>query len=268
MQPDARAELTMKNEFMFRRFFIMTVKKRYAASIVLREGNIMIPFKPEIKGMDFIKAGVTEEVSERFTKMLKEHILFSDDLELHELMADLKQFEKEIYHDLKHGGTKFLKPQLYKAAGAYKDITDENGKVIGTKAWSLPVYRGAVVWNALYPDKKIYSLDRVKLIKLVVTGPQDIEQMSKKYPNEYAFVMEKIYHNVDPDIQKSGLKYICIPNSVKEVPAWIIDLMDFDTIISDVIASFQSVLDALKIMPVTFKTPSGNATITSGLISL
>lgn len=101
MDEASRAELTMKNEFMFRRLFLMRTKKRYAASIVLREGNIMIPFKPELKGLDFIKAGVTDEVSAKFSKMLQDHVLYSDDLELHEMMRDLKKFERDIYYDLK-----------------------------------------------------------------------------------------------------------------------------------------------------------------------
>ena len=37
MDDDARAELTMKNEFMFRRFFLLAKKKRYIASILLLE---------------------------------------------------------------------------------------------------------------------------------------------------------------------------------------------------------------------------------------
>lgn len=96
MNKEARKELTMKNEFMFRVFFLMLKKKRYGASVALREGNIMVPFKLEIKGVDFIKAGVTDDVTKRFTKMLKENILFSDELRLHNLMKELKSFERNI----------------------------------------------------------------------------------------------------------------------------------------------------------------------------
>lgn len=268
MDEASRAELTMKNEFMFRRFFLMLTKKRYAASIALREGNIMMPFKLEIKGMDFIKAGVTPEVNKKFTNMLEKYILFSDHLELHAMMRELKEFEKEIYHDLKLGGTKFLKPQMYKAEEAYKKIKDESGKVIGTKAWSLPVFRGSAVWNELYPDQKIYSLDRVRLIKLTVTGLADLERIKSTYPSEYNMVLNRIFKSGNPQIAKAGLKVIAIPSSVKVVPDWIIGLIDYDVIISDVISSFRSVLDALKIEDINFKTPSGKANITSCLISI
>lgn len=268
MNKEARSELTMKNEFMFRRFFLMTTKKRYAASIVLREGNIMIPFKLEIKGLDFIKAGVTDNVTERFTKMLEEHVLFSDELELHELMRDLKRFENEIYEDLKKGGTEYLKPQMYKPEGAYKKVMDKKTGKMVSKAWSLQIFRGSTVWNELYPSQKIYSLNRAKIIKLIVSNPEDLNIIKDKYPEEYDLVMRKIFHSNSPDIQKAGLKVICIPNELKKIPDWIIPLIDKHLIVSDVISSFRSVLESLKLEDLYFKTPNGKANVTSCLISL
>lgn len=268
MDEDSRAELTMKNEFMFRRFFLMKVKKRYAASIALREGNIMIPFKLEIKGMDFIKAGVTDDVADKFTELIEKYILFSDDLQLHEMMRELKQFEKEVYHDLKNGGTRFLKPQMYKSKEAYKQLKDENGRVTGSQAWSIPVFRGSSVWNELYPMQKIYSLDRVKILKLTVTGLSDLDKIKDKYPEEYNLVLNKIFMNEDPSIQKCGLKLIALPSTVKEIPEWLIPLIDYDLIISDVISSFKSVIDSLDVENITFKTANGKASVTSCLISI
>ena len=258
MDEESRAELTMKNEFMFRRFFLMKTKKRYVASIVLREGNIMVPFKSEIKGMDFIKAAVSDNVENRFKKMIQDHILYSEHLELQELMKDLKMFEKEIYDDLKHGGTTYLKSQMLKSENAYsKD-----------KIWSLQVYRGSVIWNTIYPNQKIYALDRVRILKLIVTGPQDLEIISSKYPKEVDNVLRNIFNSPDTNIRNSGLKIIAIPDSVKRIPDWLIPLIDYDVIVSDTIASFRSVLDALNMEDMNFKTPNNKANITSCLISI
>lgn len=268
MDQASRAELTMKNEFMFRRFFLMKTKKRYAASIVLREGNMMLPFKLEIKGMDFIKAGVSDEVTERFTNMLKKYILFAEEPQLHEMMKDIKQFEKEIYHDLVKGGTKYLKSQQYKPEEGYQKIKDSNGRVIGTKAWSLPVFRGSEVWNLLYPNKQINSLDRVSIIKLTVTGVNDLEKIKHQFPQDYNNVMANVFASNDPNIAKAGLKVLCIPNTMHKIPDWIIPLIDYDVIISDVISSFKSVLESLNLESMEFKTPNGKASVTSCLISL
>ena len=264
MDEESRAELTMKNEFMFRKLFLLQTKKRYAASIVLREGNIIIPFKPEIKGVDFIKAAVSDDVMNRFQRILCDNILFSDDIKMHKMMMDLKKFEREIYEDLKHGGVKYLKQQQYKPADGYSKVKDKNGNVVGTSAWNLQVYRGSVIWNELYPEKKINSLDRVHIIKLI---PTNLERIKNDYPEDYAKAQDKILMSRDPDIQKAGLKVICIPPSVHEIPKWIIPLIDYELIISDVIASFRSILDALHSENVTFKTPNGDAKLASPLVS-
>lgn len=256
MDDDSRAELTMKNEFMFRRFFLMKTKKRYAASIVLREGNMMLPFKLEIKGLDFIKAGVTDDVTNKFTNMLKKYILFPDEPQLHGMMKELKQFENEIYHNLKQGGTLYLKSQQYKPAEGYAN------------PWTQQVYRGSYIWNLLSPDKPINSLDRVSIVKLIVTGIQDLDIIKNQFPKEYNDIITKVYGSNDPNIIKSGLKVICIPNSVHQIPDWLIPLIDYDVIISDVISSFKSVLESLKLEGMEFKTPNGKANIPTCLISL
>ena len=268
MDEESRAELTMKNEFMFRVLFLMLTKKRYAASIVLREGNIIIPFKPEIKGMDFIKAGVTDKVSKRFTKILCDYILYSDTIETHKLMDDLKSFEREIYQDLKNGGMEYLKQQQYKDENGYAKIKDKSGRVIGTTAWTQQPYRGSVVWNKIYPDKKIYSLDRVRILKLIVTDAKDMDIIKDKYPEKYNTVLNEIFNSESEDIRKAGLKVICIPTSVKKIPEWLIPLIDYDITVSDVMSSFASVLDALDIEYVQYKTPNGKANIPTCLISI
>ena len=263
MNEEARKELSMKNEFMFRRLLLMEEKKRYASSIVLREGNILIPFKTDIKGLDFIKAGVTDEVTDTFTKILENRILFSEELELREMMKDLRAFEEEIRNDLIKGGVRFLKPQSYKPEGAYKVNSDGT-----SNAWALPTFRAVTVWNELYPNNKIHSLDRVKLIKLVVIKNEDLDIIKDTFPEEHALVTDKIFRSSSYDIIKAGLKVIAIPNTVKQVPDWIIPLIDYKTIISDVMGSFRSILKALKIQGLDVKTPSGSAKLVSGLISL
>ena len=262
MDEESRSELTMKNEFLFRTLFLMNTKKRYAVSIVLREGNIYVPFKSDIKGADFIKAGVTQDVSDRFEKMLCDHILYSDKLELHELMKDLKKFEKEIYKDLKDGNMTYLKQQQYKSESGYK--SSENGAT----AWRLQVYKGSEIWNELYPDNKIYSLDRVHILKLAVDGPADIEKIKNDFPEEYNKVLTKVFNSSRNEIRNAGFKVICIPNGIKAIPDWLRPLIDYDVIISNIVGSFKSILDALRLEDVVFKSTNGEVNSASCLISI
>ena len=260
-------ELTMKNEFMFRRLFLMLVKKRYVASIVLREGNIMMPFKKEIKGVNFIKADISEDIQKRLESILCNHLLFSDDIELHEMMKELKQFEKDIYIDLKAGHTKYLKTSVYKDASAYKDQQNKDGTK-SSGAWKIQVYRGSIIWNELYPLQKINAFERVKILKLAVQSPSDLLKIKDQFPREYEMAIAKIFQSDNGMIVKSGLNVICIPANVKQIPEWLIPLIDYDILISDVISSFRSVLDALHMPDMLFKTPNGTANVVSCLINI
>ena len=252
-------EMVMKNEFMFKVFFNMETKKRYTASIALREGHIMIPFKLEIKGMDFIKAGVSDLVSKRFTNIIKDNILFSDYPNLHGLASDIKDFEKEIRQNVKNGGTDFYKIASYKDAKGYKDIN---------KAWQLQVYRGATIWNELYPKNSISSLDRVKLIKLAVKDPSDIEIIKKIDPEIYDKIHTKIFNSLNENIAKSGISVIAVPLSVKTLPAWLTPLVDTDITVSNVMSSFGSVFRVLNFESCRFNTKNDKAVLYSPIIAI
>ena len=266
MDEASRAELTMKNEFMFRRLFLMEVKKRYAASIVLREGNINVPFKAEIKGMDFIKAGIAPEVESRFKDILCKHILFSDTLELHEVMAEIKSFEREIYETTKSGDSKYLKQAQYKPLSSYATKINANGEKV-SMGWSNQVFRGSFIWSELNPEQKINVLDQVKIVKLNVSKPSDLDVIKEDYPEMYQRILDVVYINGSPEIKRQGIKTICIPVNLT-IPEWMRPLINYDMIISDIISSFRSILDALHLQEVTYKTATGKASTTSCMISL
>lgn len=237
------------------------MKKRYAASIVLREGHMMVPFKLEIKGMDFIKASVSNEVTDRFTKILRDNILFSPSPNLHGLMNDGKQFESDIYRSIHNGSTIYFKTQVFKDPKGYKNPKD---------AWRLQVYRGATVWNILYPLNKIYSLDRVKIIKLLVKDQLDpiLNLVKKSDPVIYDKIMTDIFGSPNPELQKAGLKVIAVPLSVKILPQWIIDIVDTKVAVSNIMGSFGSVYKVLRIQSLGVNTPNDKAILYSPIISI
>jgi len=268
MDETSRAELAMKNELYFRTLFLMKVKKRYVASIALREGHIILPFKIEIKGMDFIKAGVTELVSKRFTKILTDNILSAEEIDIHGMNKDLKEFEYEIINDLKSGGTQFLSTTTFQDdVGQYKTLET---KTEGTRssAWNQAGYVGSINWNEINDTNKIYSLDRVFIIKLISKEEKSIERIKDKYLDKYEIIKKKIFNSDNQLIRNRGLRYICIPIGIEKIPEWIRPLIDYDIIVSDTIASFNSVLEVLEMENFEFTTPNGTANKISCLVSL
>lgn len=263
---DARSELSMKNEMVMKRFILFNKKKRYAALKTSREGHILIPYETEIKGIDFIKSGLSEKVSNRFTSMLEEYVLFSDKLNLHGLMKELRQFESEIYESLNKGYTEYLKPFQYKEGSAYKN------------PWSTQVYRATALWNAMYPDNQIFSLDSVNLVKLDAITINDFNIIKEKYPDDYDRILsaldtlendKKVYFvNSTQKIPSTILNIIAVPSNVKILPEWIRELIDYQTIISDTVNSFRSVLNAFRIVEPKIKTKNGSIIVTTPLIQL
>ena len=245
MDEKSREQLSMKNELYFRVLFLMKVKKRYVASIALREGHIMLPFKIEIKGMDFIKAGVTELVSNRFTKILKDNILYPDEIDIHGMNRDLKLFEQEIIDDLKSNS--FDQNELYQMFNINKipikmdeiiylfkfnnhkksisfseliNLTfdpnfDMRYKEVITKdegarssAWGQPGYVGTINWNEINSDNKIHSLDRVFIIKLISKDEDAIERIKDKYPEKYKIIKDKIFNSENKLIRNKKFYWI------------------------------------------------------------
>lgn len=244
MDESSRAELTMKNEFLFRTLMLLTAKKSYLASIVLREGHLFDPFKTEIKGVQFIKSAVSEIVSERFTKITEDNILFSEEVNLKGLMRDLRQFEYEIIKDLREGGTKYLKAQGLKADDAYKD------------PWIIQIYKATNAWNIIYPENKIYPLDRSFIVKLGVKSLVDIERIQHKHPDIYETIKSKIFNSHDSNVSKYGLQVIAVPATEDKVPEWIRELMDIDLLCSDVMNSFRMIMDAFRTEYIKVDTPT------------
>ena len=83
----------------------------------------------------------------------------------------------------------------------------------------------------------------------------------------YQRILDVVYINGSPEIKRQGIKTICIPVNLT-IPEWMRPLINYDMIISDIISSFRSILDALHLQEVTYKTATVKASTTSCMISL
>jgi hypothetical protein len=244
MGEKARSVLQMKNEFLFRMLMLLNAKKSYLASIVLREGHMYEKLKTEIKGVQFIKSAVSEEVSDRFTKIAEDNILFAPEVDLTGMMRDIRKFEAEIIADMKAGGTRYLKAQGLKSESGYSD------------PWRNQIYKAATVWNLVYPEQKIYPLDRAYIVKLGVKGPTDIECIKEQFPDVHKTLMDEVFMSDDASIRKYGMSVIAIPTSEDIVPEWIRKLMDIELLCSNIMASFRNIMEAFRVEYVAVNTPS------------
>ena len=182
------------------------------------------------------------------------------------MIQEIRNFEKEIYEDLRRGGTRYLKPQQFKSESAYKDYYDSKQKAMISGAWKIQGYKGGLIWNILYPDRKIYSLDRIKLVKTIIMCEEDLE-IIKDHKDVYETLKREVFHSDNFQLRNAGVKYISIPAELKVLPEWMIPIIDYKILISDIMASFNSIMSALRIEAISINTPSGKGKRTSALIS-
>ena len=92
----------MKNEFLFNVMVICDTKKRYISTQLLREGELLVPPKPDVKGLDFIKSTTSLDVKNKFMDIIDRNI-YSLKYDVHQTLRDIMDMEKEIIESLRNG---------------------------------------------------------------------------------------------------------------------------------------------------------------------
>lgn len=178
-----RPMFNMKNEFFNSLLVIGKAKKRYISKQVLREGNLISPPKVDIKGFDFKKSTTSEYAEEVFMKMIKKHIIDSENIQLKEMIKELRDFKNEIVDSIKRGERTFLPNGSAKEAGAYADPGSEQS------------YRGVLTWNLLNPDNMIDFPSRVSLVKMNIFVEDDIKDLEQTNPDIYNVLINEIFND-------------------------------------------------------------------------
>jgi hypothetical protein len=182
--PDEYKErFDMKNEFFNSLLVIGNTKKRYISKQKLREGNLLTKPKSDIKGFDFKKATTSEYAESVFMKLIQNHILNSEEIELRDMIRGIQDFRREIRDSIKRGERTFLPNGSAKELGAYKDPGTSQS------------VRGVITWNLLYPDNSIEFPSKVSLVKMNIFNEEDIEDLKYTHPEIYRIIIDKIFND-------------------------------------------------------------------------
>ena len=189
---DYRPRFNMKNEFYFSKLVIGRKKKRYISAIKLREGNLLEPYKPDVKGFEFMKATTSSEAKKRFDKIVSTRILESDLPDVMGILSDLKEFEDDIRYSIENGDKTFLPLGNAKDLSAYKKPYTQQG------------LRGALAWNLIYPDRQISFPSKVSILKLNVFSLDDLADLQDKEPRIYNTIKNDIFNSPIKDFASKG----------------------------------------------------------------
>lgn len=228
-----RPKISMKNEYLLSRLIAANTKKRYASTVRLREGTEIFPEKTDLKGYDFAKTTTREETREYLTRVLEERILRSKNIDIGLILRDMEEFETMIRKSLMSGEKNYLIPKSVKELAAYD------------KPFSQQGIRAVVCWNYLYPENTINLPEKLDIIKVKLSTEKELEQLKDVSLHHYEIIKEKIFNNKNKDLSSKGVQVIALPRIVQAIPEWIIPFIDYNTIITDNLKKFDSILESL-----------------------
>lgn len=222
--------INMKNEFFFELLITTSVKKNYIGKMLLREGKPM-KGKIDIKGLSFVKSGISEEIGNTMKDIIQKYIV-GDSIDIRNVIISLNELSNKIKTSLKNGDPIFTKPMAVNTLKMYKDPLSEMG------------IRAVIAYNAVYPNNPIELPDHIRAIKVNMSKKEDIESLSETNPEIYNALCREIFDSSNPRIAK-GVTSIAIPQTMEKIPEWIIPFIDIETIIEDNVKSFFPVLKSL-----------------------
>jgi hypothetical protein len=143
----------------------------------------MSPPKQDVKGFDFKKASTSEYAEKKFMYLIDKYIINSENVDLRSIIIELRKFEEEIRNSIINGDRTFLPNGSAKELGAYKDPASEQS------------VRGALAWNALYPDNSIDFPSKVSLVKMNIFDEDDCIGLKTTHPEIYNIIIDKIFND-------------------------------------------------------------------------
>lgn len=224
--PDRKCLLIMKNEFLFKSILLTDGKKNYASYQEVQEGNL-VPKKEAlaISGLTLDKVGIAKSTSKELKRILYEEILDSQDgVDQIQVLKDLAILERRIFESIMHGETKYHKPARIKPISVYE------------KPMSIQGIKAAVAYNMLKDEhEEAINLENRNSILVVKVNidKKTIAPLEMKDPERF----KKISALLATKEFKGDVSAIAIPFGM-DIPKWIIEFIDYVTIIHDNLTSF------------------------------
>lgn len=203
-------------------------KKNYSGLIHAQEGRILNVPKHDIKGLAIKKVNTNRKIREAYTEMIHDDILTKPEISISEVFNDFNKLKLDIEESFLNGEITYSIP----------------GKINDISSYANPLQqltvRGTILWNNLYPNDSIVIPDKINYLKLRIPHEKDeyeydkvceiIDRDNETDDDEKERIKEVIKEVVydDSSYAHYGLKVICLPKKIKEVPKWLSDMISID----------------------------------------
>ena len=268
ISPEYGVRIRMKNEFLFSMLVFGTSKKRYFGNQIIQEGNLINDGKGEIeiKGFDFKKAATKKEIYDKICKMIFNTILDVNQITYSDVLRKANEFKDNIRNDVLNGSTLYYKQLSVSSPDKYKD------------PYKLQGIKGVLLWNAIvdksmrmeFPaevdiipipfDKFGNSKSKDPYVDNAFTkflkNPQEFFEKNAnnpkystlylfytKYPTEFSRMISTMLEH--PNIWTKFPSSIAKPRAMVELPDWLKDIIDVDTIIHNNVNLINPILESV-----------------------
>lgn len=221
-----KCKIIMKNEFTFLRLLMTDTKKSYASRVTVQEGNIIPDSEQlDVKGIaSMAKSSMSMSTRKALKKILFDDILKADKIDQFKVIEHLAILERKIVNSIMSGSKEYYKPVTIKSINNYADPMHIQG------------IKASYVWNEVKEESQPgINLDERNAISIakVVVNPKSVEKIKDSHPEVY----EKFKKVLASDYFKGKVDAIAIPLD-EDVPDWIMELIDYKTILQNNIGGF------------------------------
>lgn len=229
-EKDRECLMIMKNEYMIKSLLKTESMRSYATMTELQEGRYLGNVL-DIKGLGLDKTTLNDTSKKKLQRILAEDILNAEEISQIKVIKKLILMEKDIIKSLSEGSKEYYKPVNIKSMYVY----DDPMRIQGIKA--------SIVWNELRdPSLEGIDLEKRNTIDIVRINinSKNIDHLKEKDTELY----NKLIELLKEDSFKKGITAIAIPINVK-TPEWVIEFIDYKTIINDNLTTFKKPLDCI-----------------------
>lgn len=226
-----RDKFIFKNEFLFLAMTLYS-KKMYAMSTLIQEGKPRNPHKISFTGLSFKKRDSAQFLEPVMRELYDKYILTGSKIQPEKIYESYMFHQNKLMKELSET-TAYFKQGSVKPAESYK------------KAIPAQV-RGALIWNTLYPDEKMQTLDRVYVVPL---SWDLMDEYSQNDPKVAALLQLCLKGN---EKRKSD-PYISIPESYKTLPPFIAKCVNKQFAIDKILSPYKQIAGLFDfVMPETY----------------
>lgn len=226
-----RGRINLKNEFFFKSLILYpNIKKNYSAWTIMREGVAVN--KVSNTGLALEGSNINPYVKSFLKKLIFEEIHSVKDVSVTNIMRRIYELERNIRDRvLNDRDISFAKYSSYKTSYRTNPFSDSR-------------VRAVELWNHIYPDNKIEPYNKIYIINTVLEREEQINLINDLH-------MREVIHNkifkfpADKSAVPFGLRTIAIPDSMKQYPLWLKDIIDVNKLIEHHINSITSLLPAI-----------------------